>query len=86
MVGLLLPVLGRTRDASRATKCQMNLRGVITAWEAGMVENGGVVPRTEPGLGGETWVDLLDRMIPDAPPLTSAAIFGRNVDSSNHCP
>ncbi|MEO0514092.1 MAG: prepilin-type N-terminal cleavage/methylation domain-containing protein [Planctomycetota bacterium] len=46
LLGLLLPVLGRGRDAAIDLKCTSNLASMMKGWETLMIQRKGIIPNT----------------------------------------
>jgi len=61
LIALLLPALGKAKDAARAAVCLSNKRQVSIAFTAYANENRGIVPsgRSSDGSGSEWWYHFL---------------------------
>ena len=84
LVGILVPVLGAAKAASRGTVCQSNLRQIQTGWLTFMQNEGkGVIPYTRNTWKTDdiNWQDVLDKVFRDA-----TSQYGTNTISFNACP
>ena len=62
LISLLLPTLGKAREASQSAACAANLHQMLVGWEAAMVGNNMVIPHTISiplTLQEIRWYDLL---------------------------
>lgn len=66
LIAILLPTLGKAREAVRSTSCLANQRQLMTGWSSAMAENDGWIPNIMPSSDPASvlWWELLADQYP----------------------
>jgi prepilin-type processing-associated H-X9-DG protein len=71
LVTMLMPALSQVRSSSQRVTCTSNQKQLFVAWEAGMIDEKGIIPLTKRITGGKRWVDVLREQLPELRLLVS---------------